>query len=157
MKEKKDKLLRVNPWRIIKIFIILFVVFEIIFFLSFQGAVSGKFWPIDKTFYYYTPCLLVASGFFCYLSISQTSYEVTNLKIVHSKMGKVSEYFYSDIIYIDQEFSERKKMMLFFTKDGREHYLAFDKEGIIYTKALEKCHLISLEELQRKFPNKKIK
>ena len=66
------------------------------------------------------------------------------------------EYFWSDIIYIDQEFSKKKKMFLFYTKDGREHYLAFDKEGLIFSKALEKCHLMDKEEFKRKFPNKKI-
>ena len=139
MKEKKDNLLRVNPWRIIRIFIILFFVFEIVFYLSFQGAISGNFWPLDKTFYYYTPCLAGASILFGALSITQTSYELTPHKLIHNKMGKTSEYFWSDIIYIDEEFSKKKKMLLFYTKDGREHYLAFDKEGLIFTTALEKC------------------
>lgn len=155
MKEKKQEILKVNPWRIIKIFIILFVIFEVIFYVSFQGA-NGAFWPLDLSFYFYTPCLLVASAFFCWLSISQTSYEVTSLKLVHNKMGKTNEYFWSDILYIDEEFSERKKMMCFYTKDGRDHYLAFDKKGIIYETALNKAHLISKEEFQRRFPNKKI-
>lgn len=156
MKEKKPTILRPNPRRIILIFVILFVIFEAIFYFTFQGAISGKLWPLESSFYVYTTSLLAASILFGALSIFQTSYEVTSLKLVHTKMGKVSEYFWSDIIYIDEEFSTKKKMLLFYTKDGREHYLAFDKNGIIYTKALEKCHLISKEEFKRKFPNKKI-
>lgn len=156
MSEKKANRLRPNPWRIIVIFIILFVVFEAIFYISFQGAISGKFWPLESSFYVYTISLVAASILFCTLSIVQTSYELTSLKLVHTKMGKTMEYFWSDIIYIDEEFSRKKKMLLFYTKDGREHYLAFDKEGLIFTKALEKCHLIDKEEFKRKFPNKKI-
>ena len=155
-KEKNNNLLRVNPWRIIRIFIILFIIMEAIFYLSFQGGINGKFWPLDKSFYYYTPCLFGASVLFCYLSISQTSYEITSLKLVHNKMGKTNEFMWSDIIYIDEEFSERKKMMAFYTKDGRDHYLAFDKQGVIYQTALEKCNLITLEEFKRRFPNKKM-
>ena len=156
MKDRKIPILRPNPWKIIGIFIVLFIIFELIFYVSFQGGINGKLWPLDTTFYYYTPCLLVASVLFCVLSIKQTSYEITSLKLKHTKMGKVSEYFWSDIIYIDEEFSSKKKMLLFYTKDGRDHYLAFDKQGILYEKALEKCHLVSKEEFQRKFPNKKI-
>ena len=156
MKDKKTKILRPNPKRIILIFAVLFVIFEAIFYFTFQGAISGKFWPLESSFYAYTTSLLAASILFGALSIYKTSYEVTSLKLVHTKMGKVMEYFWSDIIYIDEEFSASKKMLLFYTKDGREHYLAFDKDGIIFTKALEKCHLISREEFIRKFPNKKI-
>ncbi|MBQ0009342.1 MAG: hypothetical protein KBS97_03620 [Firmicutes bacterium] len=156
MNKKKQKVLRPNPWRIILIFIILFIVFEAIFYVSFQGAISGKFWPLESSFYVYTTSLVAASILFCTISITQTSYELTSLKLVHTKMGKVSEYFWSDIIYIDEEFSRKKKMFLFYTKDGRDHYLAFDKEGLIFAKALEKCHLIDKEEFKRKFPNKKI-
>ena len=108
---------------------ILFVVFEAIFFISFQGVSEGKIWPPDTSFVIYTPSLGVASIVFCILSIVQTSYEVTSLKLVHTKMGKISEYFWSDIVYIDEEFSTRKKMLLFYTKDGRDHFLAFDKKG----------------------------
>lgn len=156
MNKKNPNILHPNPWRIILIFVILFVVFEAIFFISFQGIASDHIWPPDASFAIYTPSLAVASVVFCVLSIVQTSYEVTSLKLVHTKMGKVSEYFWSDIIYIDEEFSARKKMLLFYTKDGRDHFLAFDKKGIIYEKALEKSHLLSKEEFQRKFPNKKI-
>ncbi len=156
MKEKNPNILHPNPWRIILIFVILFVVFEAIFFISFQGIASDHIWPPDTSFVIYTPSLAVASVLFCILSISQTSYEVTSLKLVHTKMGKINEYFWSDIIYIDEEFSSKKKMLLFYTKDGRDHFLAFDKKGIIFEKALEKAHLLSKEEFQRKFPNKKI-
>ena len=50
----------------------------------------------------------------------------------------------------------QKKMMRFFTRDAREHLLIFDKEGVIYQTALEKCPLISKEEFQRRFPNVKM-
>ena len=156
MKEKKPGLLRPNPWRIVVIFVILFVVFEAIFYFSFQGATTGKLWPLEDSFFIYTTSLVAASILFGTLSIVQTSYEVTPLKLIHTKMGKTMEYFWADIVYIDEEFSKKKKMLLFYTKDGRDHYLAFDKEGIIFTKSLEKCHLMDKEEFMRKFPNKKI-
>ena len=156
MKAKNPNILKPNPWRIIVIFIILFFIFEAIFYLSFQGGVNKSFWPLDYTFYIYTPAVLGMNVLFCYLSISQTSYEVTSHKLVHTKMGKVNEYLWSDIVYIDEDFSSKKKMLLFYTKDGRDHYLAFDKKGVLYETALRKCRLVDKEEFKRKFPNKKI-
>ena len=156
MSEKDNKKLKVNPWRIIAIFGVAFLVFEAIFYFTFQGAVNSQLWPLDKSFFYYTPILLVATAIFCYISLTQTYYEINGAVFTHSKMGKVVEYTFNNIIYIDQEFSEKKKMMRFFTKDGKEHLLIFDKNAELYKTALKKCPLISLEEFQRRFPNKKM-
>ena len=155
MKEKDPNKLRVNPWRILAIFAVAFLIFELIFYVSFQG-VNGALWPLDKSFYFYTPALLVATVLFCYISLTQTYYEIQGAVFIHSKMGKVVEYKFSNIIYIDQEFSEKKKMFRFFTRDGQEHLLVFDKNAVLYQTSLEKCTLITKEEFQRRFPNKKM-
>ena len=155
MSKKDPTKLKINPWRIIKIFIVAYFVFELIFYISFQGG-NGRFWPFDKSFYFYTPILFVATVIFCWMSITQTYYEIQGPVFIHSKMGKVVEYTFSNIIYIDEEFSVQKRMMRFFTKDGKEHLLVFDKNAVIYTTALSKCPLISKEEFQRRFPNKKM-
>lgn len=156
MSKKDTSKLHINPWRIIKIFALTFVVFEFIFYFTFQGAVNGKLWPLDNSFYYYTPILFVATGIFCYISLTQTYYEITGPVFTHYKMGKVVEYAFSNIIYIDEEFSEKKKMMRFFTKEGQEHLLIFDRKGELYSIMLQKCKLISKEEFNRRFPNKKM-
>ena len=155
MSEKDNKKLRVNPWRIIGIFALTFLVFEAIFYVSFQGA-NGEFWPFDKSFYFYTPALLIATAVFCYISLTQTYYEINGPVFIHSKMGRITEYTFNNIIYIDEEFSTSKRMFRFFTKDGKEHVLMFDKEGVLYQTALEKCPLISEEEFRRRFPNVKM-
>ena len=155
MSKKDPNKLRVNTWRIIAIFGVAFLIFEVIFYVSFQG-VNGGFWPLDKSFYFYTPALLVATFLFCYISLTQTYYEIQGAVFIHSKMGKVVEYKFSNIIYIDQEFSEKKKMFRFFTRDGQEHLLVFDKNAVLYQTSLEKCTLITKEEFQRRFPNKKM-
>ena len=155
MSKKDPKKLTINPWRIFKIFALTFVVLEIVFYVTFQG-VNGVFWPFDKSFYFYTPALFVAAIVFGVMSITSTYYEIHGATFIHSKMGKVVEYTFNNIIYIDEEFSEKKKMMRFFTKDGKEHLLVFDKEGKLYETALEKCPLISKEEFQRRFPKIKM-
>ena len=155
MSRENQEKLRVKPWRIIKIFILTFIVFEAIFYLSFQG-VNGVFFPFDKSFYFYTPALIIASFIFCYISLTQTYYQIDGPLLVHSKMGKVIDYNFSNIVYIDKEFSEQKKLMRFFTRDGSEHLLMFDKNAIIYKTALVKCPLLTEEEFLRRYPNVKM-
>ena len=155
MSEKNNKKLKINPWRIIVIFAVAYLVFELIFYFSFQG-VNGKLWPLDKSFFYYTPILFAATAIFCVISLTQTYYEIDGAIFTHYKMGKVVEYSFSNIIYIDEEFSLKKKMFRFFTKDGQEHLLIFDKNQELFKVALKKCQLISKEEFQRRFPNKKM-
>ena len=155
MSKKDDKKLFMNPWRIVKIFAITFLVFEVIFYLSFQGA-NGSFWPFDFSFYLYTPALIAASIIFGAISMTKSYYQIKGAIFIHSKMGKIVEYTFNNIIYIDEEFSEKKKMMRFFTKEGKEHILVFDKNGVLYKTALEKCPLISEEEFCRRFPNIKM-
>jgi len=155
MAQKELKKYTVNPWRIIKIFIVAFFVFEFIFYFSFQGA-NGALWPFDKSLYFYTPAIFAATVIFCIISLTQTYYTIDGAVFTHYKMGKVIDYTFNNIVFIDEEFSERKKMMRFFTRDGREHLLIFDKNRVLYETALKKCPLISKEEFLRRYSNVKM-
>ena len=154
MSNKEEKL-RLNPWRIIWIFVVFFFILEVIFYFSFQG---NYFWPLQTSFYVYTPTLLGLSIIFCVLTIKQTYFVIQKERIVHVKMNNAFEYRYKDFLYIDEEYSEKHKTMLFYLKDGKERFLAFDKDHKVYDTCLERCeNLISKEELKRRFPNLKIK
>lgn len=152
--------LRLNPWRIILLFVGIFFVFEAIFYFSFQGAPiggrPGKLWPFDASFYFYTPVLFGMSVLFCVLSITQTYYLIDKDAITHVKMGKTFRYRFSDILYIDEKWSEKHKTLLFYMGDGKDRYLAFDKEKVIYEYALQYSHLMSREEYHERFPNAKL-
>lgn len=150
MKEEK---LRISSKRIIIIFIVLFLVFEAIFYFSFQ---HDNFWPLEISFYFYTPLLALSSAFFCYISITKTYYVVDKQFVHHYKMGKEFRYRWSDIIYIDEEWSKKHKMLLFYENDGRAKYLAFDKKGVIWEYALKYSHLISREEFLERFSKVKL-
>lgn len=152
-KVDKDQKLKISSLRIVLIFIGLFLLFEIIFYFSFQ---STNFWPLDNSFYIYTPVLAVTTIIFLVISITQTYYKVDKLKITHVKMGKTYEYYFKDILYIDEEWSKKHKMLLFYSNDGKGRYLTFDKNGIIFEYALEYSRLISKEEFKMRFPNVKL-
>ena len=152
-KNKEPEKLRISAWRIIWIFVVLFFVFEAIFYFSFQ---SQQFWPLEMNFYIYTPILIGSSFFFAYFSITGTYYEVDKDKIRHTKMNKTFEYKWKDIIYIEEEWSKKHKMLCFYQEDGRAKYLAFDKEGIIFEYAMKYSHLISRDEFLTRFPKVKL-
>ena len=152
-KKASDGKLRVNPFRIILIFVILFLVMTAIFYFSFQ---FDNFWPLETSFFIYTPVLFVSSAIFCYISITATYYEVDKHRLVHSKMGKITEYAWKDIVFLDEEWSIRHKMMRFFTSEGRERYLVFDKEGKIFEYTLNYARLMSEEEFRARFPKVKL-
>lgn len=150
---EKDEKLHISSGRIIGIFIGLFLILEVIFYISFQYQ---HFWPLETSFYFYTPCLLGISILFCVLSITQSYYTVDKSKITHYKMGKVYEYRFKDIIFIDEPWSEKHKMLLFYQEDGHARYLAFDKKRKIYEYALTYSHLISEEEFVTRFTKTKL-
>ncbi len=155
-KEKEEKL-RINPWRIIFIFIGLFLIIEFLFYLTFQFSASDPvWWPLNISFFFYTPVLLGVTILFCVLSITQTFYIVEKSRIVHVKMGKAYEYYFNNIVYIDEEYSKKHKMLLFYTKDGKEYMLAFDKNAVIFEKCLERCNLISREEFIARYKQPKL-
>jgi len=152
-KSNKEQKLRLSPWRLIGIYIGLFIVFDLIFYISFQ---SKQLWPLETSFYFYTPLLFGFTVLMCVLSITKTYYLVDRNKVVHNKMGKIVDYSWANVIYINEDYSVKHKMLLFYDVHGNEHMLAFDKEGIIYQYAIKYSHLISKEDFQRRFPTKKL-
>ena len=152
-KKDENRKLRVSALRISIIFAILFLVMDAIFYFSFQRLV---FWPLDVSFFVYTPILFIVSLFFCIFTIKSTYYVIDTKKLIHSKMGVEKEYYWKDILYIDEEWSRKHKMLLFYMADGKDRYLAFDKEGLIFEYALNYSRLISQEEFLARFPKVKL-
>lgn len=152
-KNEENQKLRVSTMRIVLIFLVLFLVMEAIFYISFQ---SGDFWPLNTSFYVYTPILLISTVFFCVLTIRGTWYMIDSKKLVHSKLGQTKEYYWKEIIYVDEEWSKKHKMLLFYMNDGKDHYLAFDKEGLIFEYALKYGRLLDKEQFLARFPKAKL-
>ena len=152
-KKDENRKLRVSALRISIIFTTLFLVMDVIFYFSFQRLV---FWPLDVSFFVYTPILFIVSLFFCIFTIKSTYYVIDTKKLIHSKMGVEKEYYWKDILYIDEEWSRKHKMLLFYMADGKDRYLAFDKDGLIFEYALNYSRLISQEEFLARFPKAKL-
>lgn len=94
----------------------------------------------------------------CVLSLfvftTQNYYVLLKDGIVHHKWIKEDKYNFSDIIYIDEEYTEKHKTMLFYNKKGKPIYLVLDKDEKIFKEIKNRSkNLISKEEFYIKFPN----
>ena len=93
------------------------------------------------------------SVFMLILSLTRNFYVIENKYLVVVKGRKEMYYNYNDVVYIDEEKSERKKTICFLTRQGHTRYLPFDKEGKIYTTFLNKCrNLLSKEDFEKQYP-----
>ena len=84
------------------------------------------------------------------------SYEINRKYVIVHKGRKQLIYYYNDVVYIDEEKSEKKKMIHFYTKQGHVRYLTFDKKGLLYPTMLENCkNRLTKEEFERRYPKVK--
>lgn len=90
-------------------------------------------------------------------SLKANFYIVTDKYIEVHKFGKVYLYTYSDIFYIDEQYSIKTKTLTFVTKHGHVKYLTFDKDGTIFSKVMKGCkNLKSRQEILALFPSIKL-
>ena len=84
-------------------------------------------------------------------------YEIYRKYVVVHKGFRKLIYYYSDVVYIDEEKSERKKMIHFVTRHGHARYLYFDSKNLLYPAFLQYCkNRLSYEEYKMKFPQVKL-
>ncbi|MGM9873826.1 MAG: hypothetical protein ACI31G_02755 [Bacilli bacterium] len=121
-----------------------------IFLIFFKLFIT---WPWDFKQPLIIAVWLISGIIFTIFSIKGTHYLVTKKYLQVTRGKKEYIYFYSDIIYIDKEYSEKKKCICFVTNKGHVRYVNFDKEGIVYKTMIEGVkNLISKEEVKEKFP-----
>lgn len=84
-------------------------------------------------------------------------YEVFKKYVMVHRGTKKLIYYYSDVVYIDEEKSERKKTITFYTRQGHTRYLMFDKHNVLYKTMLANCkNRLSKDEFERKYPQVKL-
>lgn len=144
----KDVIARLSNKKLIFLYVGTFLVFEAIFFLSFTltSVLEGN--GLDIPFYIYTPLLVAMSVILCVLSIKNTYYILNNSRVIHVRLGKEVSYEWSHVVYIDKEWSEKHHTLNFFLESGKECFLSFDKDGLLYEYALANCRLMDQEDFR---------
>ena len=145
---------KISAKKIVIMWLIVFLLFAgIIFAFSFNLFLSS--WDFKQPLI--ISAYVVAMIAILFISLKTQFYEINKKDITEARFGKKFTYFYSDIIYIDEEQTKKSKTLCFVTKQGHVKYLTFDKEGKIFDAAMSRCNsLISREELERRFPGIKI-
>ena len=148
---------RVPAWRLLLILLVVILVAgAAIFGLTFSQFLK----PIKEwTWQPYTiiGIWLTVSAFLVVLVLVGSYYEVEKRYVVVVKAKQRVVYNYSDVVYIDEEQSERRKMVCFYTRQGHCRYLLFDKKQILYKVMLANCkNRLSKEEFKFKYPQVKL-
>lgn len=154
--KSKEMIVHLPPLKMILLYGGMLVVFEAIFFLSITLGNLAATGQIGIPFMIYTPFLLILSIVLCVLTLKKTYYIINDKEIVHVRMGSETSYTWKHIIYVDEEWSKKHKTLLFYLEDGKERFLSFDKDHLVYDYALEYGSLISSEEFRRRYQKSKL-
>ncbi|MDY0177652.1 MAG: hypothetical protein GX807_00070 [Erysipelotrichia bacterium] len=115
-----------------------------------SGAWDWRQWTVIAVF-------AASTIFFYILSILQNYYILERKYVLIHRFKKEMIYYFSDVIYIDEKYSKKHKMILFVTNRGDVRYLTFDKKGVLYQAMLERCsNLVDFETLKFRHPNVKL-
>lgn len=148
---------RINVWRIIPILIVISLFgAAVIFGFSFPFYLKPiKDW--DWKSYALIAIWAVSTIILFVVTLLTSYYEIyRKYVVVHRGMKKLI-YYYADVVYIDEEKSEKKKNIHFFTRQGHARYLLYDSKGILYKTMIANCkNRISSEEFKEKYPNVKL-
>lgn len=156
--------LKVAPWRLIwRFLVVLLIVYVAIFLFLFTMFFNISFDPFSvtpMTWGWQQPLILAilgALGIAAFIpSLTSYYYQIEKHYFLMKKYGREFTYDYNNIEFVDFEESERKKMVIFYTKASKMQYLLSDKEGKILEALKKNCsNLISKEEFRRRHPEEK--
>lgn len=145
----------VDRKRTIIIFLIADLIFAILLFASCINLFLFQKWGVVQILI--IALFVIISVFMLVLSLTRNFYVVESKYLVVVKGTKAMYYYYTDVVYIDEVQTEKRRVLCFATNKGHARYLPFDKDGEIYKAFKNKCHnLLSQEEFRIRYPNIKL-
>ena len=148
---------RVPAWRILGLLAIIIVfaagvLFGFTFNLFLKPIKEWNWQP-----YAIIAIWLAMSVFLIVAALCSSYYEVNKKYVVVVKGRQRLVYNYSDVVYIEEEQSVKKKTVAFYTKQGHARYLMFDSKGILYKAMLQNCtNRLTKEEFEQQYPKVKL-
>ena len=154
---------RVGVWSITWRFLLVFLTLGAVAFLVSFGAffttneygqlVCKPFGGGQITFI----ALMSALFMITYIPSLRCFYFVVEDKyFILKRVGKDYQYDYANIEFIDIEKSQKKNMIIFYSKTAKMRYMLGDKNGEVLKTLIEKCsNTLTVEEFRRKHPEEK--
>lgn len=131
------------------------LLFGALFWLFLDPVLTGHPWTWQQ--WTVIGVYIASTIFFYVLTIMQNYYVLERKYILVHRFKKEMYYYFSDVVYIDEHYSKKHKMILFVTTRGDVRYLTFDRQGKIYEAMLDRCqNLIDIETLKVRYPNIKL-
>ena len=94
---------------------------------------------------------------FWFILVIRNFYEVLNDGIVHHTLARETTYNFGRVLYINEEYTNKHKVLLFYNEQGKEIFLILDKDFELLNLFQKKCYnLISKEEYKIRFPSSKV-
>jgi len=143
--------LRVSAWRLIKVYLVMGLVFGVVFY-----SIPGFVFPPTRDHYIIMGIFLATTLVYVVISILTNYYIVENGGIFQKRFTKSLFFKFDEIIYVDHEYTIKRKTLRFVTDRGQLQFLLLDKDGAIYEAVKKNCTLIDEDELNRRFPRPKI-
>ncbi|MFA5283076.1 MAG: hypothetical protein WC366_00895 [Bacilli bacterium] len=101
--------------------------------------------------------IIILCAFLCFIGLKTSYYIVDKKGIYYHKSGGDLYYEFKSILYIDEIYTKKHHVMHCYTDLGKELFIVFDTNGLIYEYALEYCdRLLNKEEFMRRSPNIKL-
>ena len=145
----------VDRKRTIITFLIADLIFAVLLFLSCIYLFLFQTWGVTQ--WLIIALFVIFSVFMLVMSLTRNFYVIESKSLVVVKGNRNMFYDYADVVYIDREKSEKKKVVTFFTNKGHARYLPFDKDGKVYKTMVNKCrNVLSEEEFHIRYPNVKL-
>ena len=156
--------LRIAPWRVIWRFLVVYLIIATVVFLT----TTGVFFEIDFEQGSWTPrqmgvsqiliFVLLGLVFVIFLvsSLVFYYYKIEDKYFIMKRFGKEYQFEYLNIEFIDIKQSQKKKMIIFYSKTAKMRYMLGDKDGKVLETLIKKCpDIMSVEEFRRRHPEER--
>lgn len=154
---------KISWWRITWRYLVVFLIISIIVTLSAssifftfngQGNLTPLPWGVSQSIF--VSILGVTFIGIYFLALFGFYYIIEDKCFVVKRLSKTIEYDYKNIEFIDIKESQRKKMVIFYTKTAHMRYMLGDKEGVLLETLIKKCpNVMSKEEFIRCHPEER--
>ena len=145
----------VDRRRTVLVFVIADLLFAALLFVSCMNLFLFQKWGVVQILI--IGLFVITSVLMLVLSLVRNFYVIESKYLVVVKAFKETVYNYADVVYIDKEQSEKKRVLTFYTRFGHARYLSFDKHGEIYATFLKKCrNVLDKDQFTDKYPNVKL-
>lgn len=146
--------LTIHPFKVTMTFIgAALVAAGLLFGLFFQMFLN---WPWDWKPYAVIVIWLILSITYLILSLKANYYILEDKYVCVHRYKKELYYYFKDVVYIDEKYSKKRKVIRFATNKGDIRYITFDKQNQLFPTFLKKCkNLLSYDQLMERFPSLK--